>query len=183
MENEKRKISVTNKSAGLVVYSTSFGRREFHAGQTRHNISAEELEELVQLPGGAQLFYNYLYVDDPSFLQNELEINPEPEYYLKEADIPEWINTCTLEQFKDALDFAPEGTKDLIKKFAVSMPLNDYSKREAIKSQLGLDITSVIENAKSDEEEANASSKTNTRRTTPAPTGRRATVTISVPKK
>jgi hypothetical protein len=36
-------------------------------------------------------------VDDPSFLQNELEINPEPEYYLKEADIPEWINTCTLE--------------------------------------------------------------------------------------
>ena len=34
---------------------------------------------------------------------------------LKEAQIPTWINSCSLDEFKDALDFAPEGIKELIK--------------------------------------------------------------------
>ena len=180
---EKRMINVTNKSTGLVIFTTSFGRREFYTGQTR-KIPMEELQELVQTPGGPELLYNYLYIEDPKVMTEELEIQPEPEYYIKEADLPNWMNTCTLDQFKDALDFAPEGTKDLIKKLAVSMPLNDYSKRQAIKEQLGLDVTHALELLapdKEDEEQAPAAAKPTARRASiSAPeTGRRAgTITI-----
>jgi hypothetical protein len=70
-----------------------------------------------------------------------------PEYWLTESNIPSWMETCSLDEFKDALDFAPEGTKDLIKQYAVSLPLNDYSKRQAIKEQLGFDVSTAIENS------------------------------------
>jgi len=63
------------------------------------------------------------------------------------------MDTCSLDEFKDALDFAPEGTKDLIKKYAVEKPLNDFSKREAIKDQLGFDVSKALENIQPDEEE------------------------------
>jgi hypothetical protein len=33
------------------------------------------------------------------------------------------------EAFLDCLDFAPEGVLDLIKKFAVELPLDNYDKR------------------------------------------------------
>ena len=54
------------------------------------------------------------------------------------------MESCSIDEFKDALDFAPNGTKDLIKQYAVSKPLNDYDKREAIKAQLGLDVSKAI---------------------------------------
>lgn len=181
---EKNMINVTNKSMSLVVYTTSFGRREFAAGQTR-KIDLEELKELAQLPGGTTMLVNYLFIEEPKVMQEDLEIKPEPEYYIKEADLPNWMTTCTLDEFKDALDFAPEGTKDLIKKFAVEMPLNDYSKREAIKEQLKFDVSAAIENMKPDTEDEVKESKPAQRRVAPAAdsTGRRAEVKISIPNK
>lgn len=51
----------------------------------------------------------------------------------------------TLDQFLDCLDFAPEVIKELIKTMAVELPLNDMSKREAIKEKLGFDVSKAIE--------------------------------------
>ena len=88
------------------------------------------------------------------------------------------MESCSIDEFKDALDFAPNGTKDLIKQYAVSKPLNDYDKREAIKAQLGFDVSKAIENMKPDENEKKSEKVIST----PAATGRRSsTTTIKKP--
>ena len=52
----------------------------------------------------------------------------------------------SLDEFLDCLDFAPVGVIDLIKRYAVALPLNDYNKRKAIKDKLGYDIDAAIKN-------------------------------------
>ena len=65
------------------------------------------------------------------------------------------MNTCSLDEFKDALQFAPQGVLDLIKKYAVSQPFNDMAKRIAIKDALQFDVTlAITNNEKSGEDEA-----------------------------
>jgi len=88
----------------------------------------------------------------------------------------------SLDEFLDCLDFAPSVIIDMIKVLAVELPLNDVSKREAIKDKLGFDVTKAIEirNTKLDGETDvidNQVSKTARRvkpvDSTPAATGRR----------
>jgi hypothetical protein len=52
----------------------------------------------------------------------------------------------TLDEFLDCLDFAPIGVIDLIKRYAVALPLSDYNKRKAIKDKLGYDVDAAIKN-------------------------------------
>ena len=78
-------------------------------------------------------------------IEEATNFKPEPEYYMTEEEIIKWMPTCSLDAFKDALDFAPQGVLDLIKKYAVEMPLNDMEKREAIKTQLKFDVNKAIE--------------------------------------
>ena len=175
----KDKCIVYNKSAGRAVYKLpELGvRRMFYPGEHKE-ISVSELEKLVQTPGGRKLIYNYLLIDDKEIIEYLINGKVEPEYWLKEKDIDSWMQSCSLDEFKDALDFAPNGTKDLIKQYAVSKPLNDYDKREAIKAQLGFDVSKAIENMKPDENEKKAEKVIST----PAATGRRSsTTTIKKP--
>ena len=150
----KTECNATNKSAGSVIYNISeLGvRREFAPHETKR-LSVSELNSLSMMPGGKELIYNYLFINDDEVIHYLLNKDVQPEYYLTEEQIPTWMESCSLDEFKDALDFAPNGTKDLIKKYAVSKPLNDYDKREAIKSQLGFDVSKAIENMKPDEDE------------------------------
>ena len=143
----KDKCTVYNKSAGRVVYRLpELGlRRQFYPGEKKKDISVNELEKLVQTPGGRKLILNYLMVDDKEILEYLINGRVEPEYWIKEEEIDNWMSTCLLDEFKDALDFAPEGTKDLIKAHAVSLPLNDMSKRAALKEQLGFDVSKALD--------------------------------------
>lgn len=149
-----KECNVTNKSAGTVIYSIPElrVRREFAPHETKR-LSAAELDALAMRSGGKELIYNYLFVNDEEIIRHLINGEVVPEYYLTEEQIPSWMDTCSLDEFKDALDFAPEGTKDLIKKYAVEKPLNDFSKREAIKDQLGFDVSKALENIQPDEEE------------------------------
>ena len=54
------------------------------------------------------------------------------------------LETGTLDEFLDCLDFAPEGTIDIVKKISVDLPLNDVSKRQALLDKTGFDVASVI---------------------------------------
>lgn len=141
-------VNVTNKSSGRVVYSIKEDgiRREFYPRQTKKNIPVSEIQKLAQQPGGLNLLYNYLLVQSPEVVK-ELVDDVAPEYWITEEELPKWMETCSLDEFKDALDFAPEGTKDLIKKYAVSLPLNDYAKRHAIQEQLGFNIDEMVKNS------------------------------------
>lgn len=149
-----KECNVTNKSAGIVIYSIPElrVRREFAPHETKR-LSAAELDALAMRSGGKELIYNYLFVNDEEIVRHIINGEVVPEYYLTEEQIPSWMDTCSLDEFKDALDFAPAGTKDLIKKYAVEKPLNDFSKREAIKDQLGFDVSKALENIQPDEEE------------------------------
>ena len=178
------KVQVTNKSTGLVFYKIPNGNggvRTFYAHQTQ-NVSTEELIMLSQQPGGMELFYNYL---DPEVIRAILHMEPEPEYWLTEDQIPNWMKTSSLDEFIDALNFAPKGTRDIIKKIAVEQELNDNNKREAIKEILGFDVTAAIENSGADEVE-DAQKSTVTRRVqAPAaasPTRRTTQTKIIIPK-
>ena len=149
-----KECNVTNKSAGTVIYSIPElrVRREFAPHETKR-LSAAELDALAMRSGGKELIYNYLFVNDEEVIRHIINGEVVPEYYLTEEQIPSWMDTCSLDEFKDALDFAPDGTKDLIKKYAIEKPLNDHSKRVAIKEQLGFDVDKAIENNSSSEEE------------------------------
>ena len=165
MENNKICL-VTNRSSGTLIYSVDdLNRRRVFSPNETKKIPVEELEMLVQQPGGMGLFYNFLQIQDLATVQDIIngKPDPEPEYWLTEEKIPEWMQTCTLDEFKDALDFAPLGVKDLIKKYAVSLPLSDINKRQAILDQLNYDVEAAIKNSGED----NTTTKKETAAVTP----------------
>lgn len=168
--------SVTNRSGGFVTYSIPDRhiRREFSPHETK-KVPYAEIEEVAAQPGGRELIYNYLYVTE-EVLKEGLNINPEREYYLKEEDIDSWMSKCSLDEFEDALDFAPEGVKDLIKSHAVSLPLNDISKCEALKAHLDFDCIAAIQNEKDTISDTADDVKAKATVSTATTTGRRAKV-------
>lgn len=168
----KEFCKVSNKSAGRVVYNIREDgiRRVFYPHETKPQVAVSELQKLVQQPGGRELLYNYLMVHDKDILTYLINGEIAPEYWIEPENLKEWMQECSLPAFQDALDFAPEGTKDLIKQYAVELPLNDYSKRQAIKEQLGFDINNALVNS---EEEKTAATK---------PAGRRVATESEEPK-
>lgn len=146
MSDNTKFVKVTNRSGGAVCYRVPELNvtRMFHAHETK-SVSVAELEAVAVQPGGRELLYNFLLIQDETALRETLNVQEAPEYWLAEENIPTWMNTCSLDEFKDGLDFAPEGVKELIKDYAISLPLNDMAKREAIREMLGFDITKAIE--------------------------------------
>ena len=76
----------------------------------------------------------------------------EPEYYYTDKEVKELLLNGSTDELLDAIDFGPEGTKSLIKKWAVELPVNDVKKREIIKDKLYLDVTAVLINSAPEEE-------------------------------
>lgn len=138
--------NVKNRSTSVVVYRIPELniRREFAPGETKR-IEFEELEKLTWQPGGRELIANYLQCQE-EVVNAALNIETENEYYMSEQQVIELLKNGSLEAFQDALDFAPIGVIDLIKKFAVDLPLNDVQKNEALKSKTGFDALKAIEN-------------------------------------
>lgn len=182
MESSKI-LKVKNRSASLAVYSIPEIniRREFAPGETK-NITYGELEKLSYQPGGRAIMQNFLQIIDPE-ATGDLGINREPEYDLSEQQIVDLMNNGSLDAFLDCLDFAPVGVIDLIKKFAVSLPLNDINKRDALKKKTGFDVTVALANMQKEKEDAETPAvETKERRvkTESAPEGRRTTPKYNV---
>lgn len=152
MESSKI-LKVKNRSASLAVYSIPEIniRREFAPGETK-NIAYGELEKLSYQPGGRAIMQNFLQIIDPE-ATGDLGINREPEYDLSEQQIINLMTKGSLDAFLDCLDFAPVGVIDLIKKFSVSLPLNDIDKRDALKKKTGFDVTVALANMQKEKED------------------------------
>lgn len=152
--------NVKNRSAGMVVYRIpEMGiRREFAPGETK-KINWDELEKLSYQSGGRELMYHFLQVQSQEAL-DDLGIKTEPEYNMTEQQIAELLVSGSLDAFLDCLDFAPMGVIDLIKKLAVSLPLNDATKRDALKEKTGFDTTAAIANLRAEQAEDNAPAAT-----------------------
>jgi hypothetical protein len=127
--NQKYYYNVKNRSASVIVYKIPEAniRRRFTPGETKR-IAYDELLQLSYQPGGREMMANFLQIQSEG-VPKSLGINPEPEYYMSEQQVIDLLKNGSKEAFLDCLDFAPEGVLDLIKKFAVSLPLDNYDKR------------------------------------------------------
>ena len=63
---------------------------------------------------------------------------------MSKEDVIELINNGSQDAWLDCLDFAPEGVLDMVKQLSVSIPLNDYAKRRALKEKTGFDVDAAI---------------------------------------
>lgn len=144
-------FNVKNRSAGVVGYNIPEEkiRREFAPGETK-KISWYELEKLSFQPGGTRLMEEYLLIYNDKAV-SELNLHTEPEYYMNETDVVKLIKEGSLDEWLDALDFAPTGVMDLIKQLSVTVPLNDYNKRQALKEKVGFDVDAAIKNWKAEQ--------------------------------
>ena len=172
-------IKVTNRDNGSVGYSIpDLGnlKRRFEAGETKE-VTMEELRKLSYTIGGSVILKEYLLIHNKEAVE-ELLGTVEPEYYYEEEDVKNLLEKGSLDELKDCLDFAPEGTIELVKKVAVETELNDIRKRAAIQEATGFNINSAIEINKETSEEKPEETKVRrasapATEATPVPTGRR----------
>lgn len=158
---------VTNRSTSIVVYSIPEENihREFQPGETK-KIRHLELEKLSYQQGGDILISNYFLIRNDDAIK-ELNIPTEPEYFMTEQEVVNLINNGSLDAWLDCLDFAPHGVIEMIKKLSVSLPLNDYKKRQALKEKTGFDVDAAIAHSKEDEVEKELPVNKPTRRVQP----------------
>ena len=149
----KNTCLVKNRGAGHVSYKIPEDgvRRSFAPGETKE-ISYAELEKLTFQPGGMVILTNYLQIMEQDALTS-FGIHAEPEYHMSEHDVANLIKTGSLDAFLDALDFAPTGVIDLIKKLSVEIPLVDMNKRKALKEKTGFDVDSALRHIEEEKED------------------------------
>ena len=95
---------------------------------------------------------NFIQIQAPE-VTKELNIHTEIEYNYSEADVKNLILNGSLDAFLDCLDFAPVGVIDLVKTFAVSLPMTDYDKRKALKDKTGFDVDKALANLEAEKAE------------------------------
>lgn len=155
---EVKLVAITNRDSGHVGYSIpERGIQRSFAPQETKQIPLDELQQLQWVSGGKYILENLLMINDKDAL-SALNMEVEPEYFYTEVDIRELLSSGTLDQLKDALDFAPQGAIELIKKIAIETELPDTRKRKAISEATGFNIDSAINinailNAETEEEE------------------------------
>lgn len=142
---------VKNRSSSKVCYVIPEDgiRREFAPGEVK-KVKYSELEKLSYQAGGMNMMTHFLQIKTPSAV-SELSIHTEPEYHMSEDDIKALISSKSVEEFMDAIDFAPVGVIDLIKKYAVELPLENTKKIEYLKEKTGFDVIKALMNLKAEQ--------------------------------
>lgn len=140
-------IQVQNLVDHSVFFTDDDTRRRFvFAEYEIKKIPAEVLRRLFYSNGGRVLLQNYLSVKNTE-LAREFGVQEDTiEYNWTRTDVNKMLRTGTMDELLDALDFGPEGIKDLIVSQAVAIELNDMQKRQAIFEKTGSNITHMIEN-------------------------------------
>ena len=167
MLNKNDKIRVENRADAIVAYRIPETKiiKRFEAGEIKE-IEMGELRQAIQRPGTKRLIESNLIIHNKEAV-NELLPNAEPEYFYDKRDVDFLLEKGTLDQLKDALDFAPEGVIELIKERAVSTELNDMRKREAILEATNFNVTGAIDIKRQAAESLKANTEIKTRRAAP----------------
>lgn len=173
----ERTVKIKNRSASQIIYTIpELGiRREFSPGETKI-IAFDELEKLNWQAGGRELMMSFLQVTENKAIE-DLNIPTEVEYHMSEEQIIDLLLNGDLDAYLDCLEFAPVGIIDLIKLYAVELPLTDTRKIEALKEKTGFDAAVAYKNKMADlapedaasaaqEEEKKPAAQTNGRRRT-----------------
>ena len=144
-------MKIRNRSTSTVSYSVPDlnVKRVFVPGEIKE-VPKNELEILVQQPGGRVILTEYLQVSRDDIRQLDV-LEPEQEYFYSDEDVKRIMKSGTQDEFLDMLDFAPEGVMDMIKTYAVELPLTDLYKVEALKNKTGFDSARALENSKGED--------------------------------
>ena len=177
--NDTTLISVRNLVDHKVVYVIPEEHRRvvFEAFQER-KIPAKELRALNYTIGGADLLHNYLCVQNDD-LRKEFNIPSDMiEYDWTLKDIHYILENLSspIEALEDALDFGPNGIRELIVDCAVKWKIPDANRRRIISKMTGSNIDIMIEFTETVEGESQETSTTSRRRlghTQSTQTGRR----------
>lgn len=142
---EQKKYKVSSKYNGfLTVTMPNTGIRYiWNRINDSRELTLDQLKEMLNAPGGRSIIENKLIVHDPAAVE-ALELDVEPEYYYSEKDIEALLTDGTVEQLDDALNFAPNGTKELIAETAVKIKLENRDKIALITKKTGKDINDQI---------------------------------------
>ena len=161
MLKDDTKITVTNRDNGSVGYTIpDLGNlHRNYQSKEKKIVTMEELRKLSYLPGGLYILKNCLILDNEEAIK-ELLGEVEPEYFYSEKEIRQLLQSGSLAQLQDCLDFAPTGVIDLVKQIAVETELNDINKRQAIYEKTGYNVTKAIEINHETEEETVIETKT-----------------------
>lgn len=161
-------VSVKNRSRSTVGYTLPElnVRRVFTPGETK-KIPQSELTALSYTAGGPAMLQRNLLILD-KVVAEEVTPSIEPEYWMTDEDVKALLldnSNNAVDKLLDLLDFGPAGVKDLVKKYAVELPVQDVRKRTAIKEKTGLDVDLVLlHNRQMQEEEGNVETPVQKRR-------------------
>jgi hypothetical protein len=135
-----KKVQVRNRSNRVVIYHVDdmHVRREFAPGETKM-IPVDELMALSQKAGGAYIIRNSLFIQDAPTVK-EMPMKVEPEYYLDDKGVIDLLKNGSVDALLDCLDFAPGGVIELVKKYAVDLPITDTRKIKAIQEKTGFKV-------------------------------------------
>ena len=145
MIDDKTIVTLTNRDNGQIGYTIDDLRisRTFEPNETK-KVTAEEIRKLSYFPAGRKALKDTFIIGNEELIEEILH-TVEPEYFYTEKDIEKLVKESSIEEFLDALDFAPESVVDMIKDTCVKLEVNDVRKREAVKEKTGLDVTKAIE--------------------------------------
>ena len=166
MLNNTDKVRVENRASAIVCYRVPESKtiRRFVPREVKE-IEMGELRQAIQIPGTRRLIESALIIHNKEAVE-ELLPYAEPEYFYDKNDVDFLLERGTLDQLRDALDFAPAGVIDLIREQAVTNELNDMRKREAILEATNFNVTKAIE-IKRQSQEDKPVAEIKTRRTAP----------------
>lgn len=155
--NDTTQVPVRNMVDHKVVYVIpEQNRRVVFEPFQEKKISAGELRALNYSTGGQVLLHNYLCVlsKDMRIEFNIPEDQVEYDWTLKDIHrVLEDLST-PIEELEDALDFAPEGIRELIVDCAVKWRIPDSNRRKVISRMTGSNIDKMIEFAEATEDAA-----------------------------
>lgn len=163
-------VVITNlldHTTGYIVETSNGTVRRFLPAFASFKVKAEELRQLNYTLGGREILRNYIRVGNKSLAAEfGVDVDETPEYNWTEKDVVDCLNSSDIDVLLDALDFAPEGIKQLIADKAVELEVPDVNKRKAISESLGVDIDGMIKNKHAYDEQEEEKPKTTRRRTT-----------------
>jgi len=141
-------IPVQNLTASVVSYIVpeTNNVRHFNGQQLRKDITAGELRALYATKGGRVLIEDYLGIKNKE-LAAEFNISTdvfEHEYSWTQDDVDRVLQTGSVDALKDALEFGPEGIKQLLIDRAVQLRIPDNNKLAAIYEFTGRDVSNMI---------------------------------------
>lgn len=178
MLEDKELVEVRNLVDHMVVYKIDELNRRvvFNPFETK-KVPVDELRRLNYQHGGQILLHNYLCVLNDE-LRQEFGIDPTMvEYDWTIKDIDAALTSSPIDELLDALEFGPEGIKNMLVDRAVQLKIPDTNRRKAIQEITGVDVNNMInfkEQAETDEKK-DAAAAPHTRRTSQSVTvgGRR----------